>query len=132
MKFQVKYDRRFQTWSYQVSHGVLLLRSNIGRGYTERVDVMFRGVTALRLRSVYQSLAVDVVASRDVSDLVGSDIEAMDSDSHAFSVGAIGEVGGFVVAASCHLAEDDMEYGEPSSIDHPEFAARVKRSGDFP
>ena len=132
MKFPVEYDRRFQTWSYQVSHGVLLLRSNIGRGFAERVDVMFRGVTALRLRSVYPSLAVDLVAARDVSDLVGGDIDAVDPDSYVFSVGAIGEMGGFVVAASCHLAEDDMEYGEPSSIDHPEFAARMTRSGDFP
>lgn len=131
MEFPLRYDRRFQAWSYQVSHGVLLLRSSIGRGFAERVDVMFRGVTAVRLRSVYRSLAVNLVASNNVLDLVGVDIEAVESDSHVFSIGAIGKAAGFVVAGSCHFAEDDMEYGEPSSIDHPEFSARVIRSGDF-
>ncbi|MDP9793376.1 hypothetical protein J2S43_001888 [Catenuloplanes nepalensis] len=132
MKFPLRYNRRFKVWSYQVSHNVLLLRSNSGRGFVDRVDVMFRDVAAFRLRRTYENLAVDLVPASDAFGLLGGDMETVEFDSYVFSVGAVGGVSGFVVAGTCHFAEDDMEYGEPSAIDHSEFASRVTRSGNFP
>ncbi|MFE9919519.1 hypothetical protein ACFYPG_30640 [Micromonospora sp. NPDC005553] len=96
------------------------------------MDVMFRGVTALRLRDVYANLVIDRVPPEEVSTIVDNDIDgAVELDSHVFSLGVAGGSLGFVVAGSAHFSEDDMEYGEPSSIDHPELSAHVLRSGDF-
>ncbi|WP_327036094.1 hypothetical protein [Micromonospora ureilytica] len=74
---------------------------------------------------------IDRVAPEEVSRIVDSDIDAVELDSHVFSMGVAGGSLGFVVAGSAHFSEDDMEYGEPSSIDHPELSAHVLRSGDF-
>ena len=40
-------DRRFQLWSYRVSHSQLLLRSVRDAEHTSRIDVLFKGVDAL-------------------------------------------------------------------------------------
>lgn len=126
--FPLVLDRRFELWSYQVAHGVLLLRSNIGPGVETRIDLMFRGVTVLKLRDGYRDLAVDLIPMDRVEEELGDDHVALEDGMFAFSIATGGKKCGYVVAGSLYLAEDDMDYGEPSAIDHPEFEDRILRA----
>ncbi|BCJ52195.1 hypothetical protein Asp14428_36700 [Actinoplanes sp. NBRC 14428] len=76
-------------------------------------------------------MSLDRVPLEEAAKVVGGDIDAVERDTHVFSLGAAGGPPGFVVAGSAHFSEDDLEYGEPSSIDHPQLSAHILRSGDF-
>ncbi|GAA1380910.1 hypothetical protein [Catellatospora chokoriensis] len=129
--FPLSFDRRFELWSYRVSHGVLLLRSNIRAGCATRIDLMFRGVTALKLRDEYKDLVVDLLSLDAARAELGHEMDAIQSGMFAFSIRSASGASGYVVASSVYLSEDDMDYGEPSSIDHPEFEDRVIRAAEF-
>ena len=56
-------DRCFVPWAYTASHGQLLLRSTSGEDWLRRrhettVDVLFKPVTAMKLRSQYTGLTL--------------------------------------------------------------------------
>src|SRR5262245_33444049 len=122
-------QRRFQLWSYGVSHSVLLLRSNTSSDATSRIDLMFRSVTALKIRHCYDWLRIGVALPQDIGDdqLQLGDV----SDRFLFTVGASADDLGYVVAGSLFLSEDDLEDGQPSTIGNRELAAPVIRSGVY-
>lgn len=124
-------DRRFQLWSYQVSHSVVLLRSIIAPGVGTRMDLMFRSVRAMELRQRYDSLSVDVVSIEEASR--GFGLECSDTEGrHVFSLADGRGWTGYVVAGSMFLAADDLSEFEPSSIDHRKQANRIIRELEFP
>jgi hypothetical protein len=52
-------------------------------------------------------------------------------DRSLFVVSTADPSPGFVVANSLYMSEDDLSYGEPSTIDAPELAGNVISSGYF-
>ncbi len=130
IEFPLRMDRQFQLWSYQVSHRVLLLRSNITRDATSRVDLMFRSVSAMELRSRYEWISVDLASDSRREQLSSLGVEVA-AGAHLFSIESAFPGAGYVVAGSFYYAEDDMDYGQPSSIDHPELAHRQISAGEF-
>ena len=127
--FPLRFDRRFQLWSYNVSHGVLLLRSNRTGGSPTRVDLMFRAVTEIRLRHRISDLSLDNV-DEDGDALFRLGIQDR-GDRHVFLISSEEFDDGYVVAGSMYMSEDDLSDGEPSSIDDDDLADRVIRSGYF-
>lgn len=128
--FPLTFDRTFQLWSYNVSHSVLLLRSTQTATTPTRVDLMFRGVQEMRLRSRLDNVEITVSHGGDPA---GEFAEVQVSGGRSlFVVSSAALTGGYVVASSLYLAEDDLSYGEPSTIDAPELEDRVVRSGYFP
>ncbi|GAA0490431.1 hypothetical protein Ade02nite_23960 [Paractinoplanes deccanensis] len=123
-------DRRFQFWSYQVSHSVALLRSGIAPGADTRVDLMFRAVRTLQLKQRYDSLVVDVVPTEEALRMFG--LEERETDGrYVFSLMDGRGRGGYIVAGSLFLTEDDLSEFEPSSIDHREQAGRIIRELEY-
>jgi hypothetical protein len=57
--FTFSSDRRFQLWSYRVSHSQLLLRSVKDAEHTSRIDVLFKGVDALDLPTRLDGLVIE-------------------------------------------------------------------------
>lgn len=56
----ITFDRRFRPWRYSVSHSELSLRS-VGAGPSDDViEVTFYGVLGMKLKTVYQPLAISV------------------------------------------------------------------------
>ncbi|MFE6511680.1 hypothetical protein ACFVDI_21090 [Nocardioides sp. NPDC057767] len=110
--------RTFQVWSYHVSHSVLLLRSNRDSGSHTRMDMMFRGVTELQVRSKMKDLVVGLAGPES----------AADGGRFKFSLD-VGDWHGYVVARGLYFSEDDLAYGEPSTIDDRELYAHVVRAG---
>ncbi|MGW5570410.1 hypothetical protein ACWEVD_04345 [Nocardia thailandica] len=52
-------DRSFSVWAYTVSHGQLLLRSDVGRnGNGTTIDILFKPVKAMKLQHRYEGLRI--------------------------------------------------------------------------
>jgi hypothetical protein len=106
----VEFSRRFQLWSYSVSHSELLLRSTKSTGATTRIDVLFKNVGAICLQTIIDNLVVLEVSAGDVSQR-WRDISV--GERRLFSVSGVG-FSGYVVAGSLAWHEDELEYHEPS------------------
>ncbi|MET8763644.1 hypothetical protein [Lentzea sp. NPDC004782] len=95
IEFPLRLPRRFELWSYQVSHGVLLLRSAPRADQPTRIDVQFRFTSDLKLPAVLNDLVIDLAGDRYT--LVAADYPD-----------------GYVVAENLQVAEDDLEAHQPS------------------
>ena len=123
------FHRRFQLWSYSVGHSVLLLRSNMDGGQESRIDLMFRSVTAVKLRCRYERLLINITRPDQLGDSP-ADLREI-TDRFIFVIGEDAEDLGYVVAGALFYSEDDLDYGEPSAIDHRELQSHVIASGHF-
>ena len=129
LEFPIRFDRAFQVWSYSVSHSVLLLRSNQSIAHPTRIDLMFRAVGELRLRSRLEGLTVDLASMSQLSNEL-NEIQVSRGDS-IFTLSSDDFARGYVVASAMYLSEDALSYGEPSTIDNPDLTHAVIRSGYF-
>lgn len=105
IEFPLALGRRFQLWSYHVTHSVLLLRSNKTLAMPTRIDLRFYLVDRITL----DGMVDDVIL-----DLVDGVYRLSPVDS--------------VVAGSVQVIEDDLEDGEPSVFDDRSLEHRVIRS----
>ena len=129
LKFPLGFDRTFKLWYYSVSHNVLLLRSTPTVTSPTRIDLMFRAVQEMRLRSRLEGVKIDVLRAGGTSGEF-ADVRVLGERS-LFILSSEGSSHGFVVANSLYMSEDDLSYGEPSTIDNPELEANVISSGYF-
>jgi hypothetical protein len=129
LAFPLKFKRTFQIWSYSVSHSVLLLRSPQTATTPTRIDLMFRAVQEMRLRSRMEDIEIRTPQTEMTS---GTFVDVRISGGRSlFVVSTADPSCGFVVANSLYMSEDDLSYGEPSTIDAPELADNVISSGYF-
>jgi hypothetical protein len=112
MTLQRKFSRTFQIWSYTVSHGQLLLRSTKTPAQPTRIDVLFKDVTMMKLMAELHDLSIREVAAEDV----GLDVGIRPGDDQRVFGLSSKNFGGFVVAGTVVVHEDDKEYYEPSAI----------------
>lgn len=129
LAFPLKFERTFQLWSYSVSHNVLLLRSTQTAVNPTRIDLMFRAVQEMRLRSRLEDVEIDVLQAEEAAGEF-ADVQ-VSGGRNLFVVSSVGLSRGYVVASSLYMSEDDLAYGEPSTIDAPELEGSVIRSGYF-
>jgi hypothetical protein len=90
-------ERRFQLWSYTVSHGQLLLRSTKDDDHPTRVDVLFKNVQTINLPASMDGLHIQKVGPRSYQ-LRGGDWQ------------------GHVEASVMVAAEDEGSYLDPSPL----------------
>jgi hypothetical protein len=110
--------RRFQMWSYIVSHGQLLLRSTKGDGHDTRVDVLFKNVVHINLPTLLTGLRVteaDPATRNRVLASVTGRSALPETETHVFLV-QDANTSGVVVAGFVGLAEDSGEYSDPSPL----------------
>ena len=123
--------RPFRLWSFAVTHSTLLLRSNIAPGLETRVDVLFKEVRFVLLKSHYSRLEIEPAAESESQRLAEEMLVDL-AGRFVFTLGRAGtENWGLVVAGSLFVAEDDLTDGHPSVIDHREFADHVKFQDHF-
>lgn len=104
-------ERLFQVWLYTVSHCQLLLRSNKQADGQSRVDVLFKGVAAMRIIPVFHNLQIT-----DWPDTVEfPEIGLATYGRKVFSLRAR-EFEGWVIAGSMSVHEDDGNYYDPSPL----------------
>lgn len=124
-----RYERNFQVWEYQVSHGQLLVRSPQGPAtdrapaQTTNIDLVFVGVEFFQLPRALRGLAIErsTLEERTVlASSVGRTVEperawTLVSESRRY----------FVVAASLTVSENNWDI-----FDSPfEFRSHFRREG---
>ncbi|MEU3011606.1 hypothetical protein [Nocardia asteroides] len=62
-------ERIFAVWSYTVSHGQLLLRSQLrlDDGHLDTIDILFKPVKAMKLQSRYEGLVIRCASAREAA-----------------------------------------------------------------
>jgi hypothetical protein len=96
----------FQWWSYTVSHGQLLLRSPKSADRPTQIDILFKNVSAVELRTVMEGLEVIETDARPKNAA---------GDDRVFLVRSR-DFAGFVLAGAVTRDEGDHEYYEQSPL----------------
>ncbi|MEV6604825.1 hypothetical protein [Kutzneria sp. NPDC051319] len=123
--FPISLERQFQLWSFAVTHNVLLLRSPRDSKQATRIDLQFRVVEEMRLPSILDDLEIDVLHAGDTR-LAELGAVARE-DCLLFALRSRELAGGYVLARSLGLSEDDLSDQEPTSINNPALRHRVVR-----
>jgi hypothetical protein len=105
-------ERHFRLWWARVGHGLLLLRSTKSDERSTRIDVLFKPVSVVKLRTSLDGLLVWRASAEEVTE-IEREVGPTDPRETTFLVKA-GEFRGYVVAASCAWHEDDGEHDDPS------------------
>jgi hypothetical protein len=106
-------ERDFSVWAYTVSHSQLLLRARAADRQS-RIDVLFKPVEAMKLRTEYEGLIVRCGTAAERARVLAS----TGLDGKALRVLVVETAAGFdyVVSGAVGWREDDGRDNEPSSL----------------
>lgn len=107
-------ERRFQLWRLHASHSQLLLRSNPVDDSDTRVEVLFKGVEAVKLMSEMTGLSVRLVDSDERHEILGN-LSAACPDGPCYAI-SCKEFSGFVVAQTYLTDESGRSYSDESRL----------------
>ena len=111
----VETHRRFSVYLFWVSHGVLLLRSGKANGEGTRIDVLFKDVVWMSLPAWLNGMTIREGTLADLATTLPASIQNEATQRHVYAVETEG-ITHHVVAGSLAVAEDQMEYFEPSAL----------------
>ena len=114
----VAFEGRFQIWTYDVSHGVLLLRRNRTDACKQRVDIRFNDVWSLQIAAWAESIRVEQLpwSKADLSIPLIPDSEKL--GLRLFRI-TTQHWTGWIVAGCVSYHIDEGAIGDPSSIYKP-------------
>lgn len=106
-------DRYFTIWSFMVSHGQLLLRSDKRKGYKENIDVVFFDTTYMQLFTNLEGISIKVLSEKDNVKYDSVKTCVSNKNKHLFEISSNNEK--YIVAASfVRVFENDLESNELS------------------
>ena len=108
----IAFDRRFQIWSYIVSHAQLLLRNVETAEPEARIDILFKNVGMICLSASLDGIEIEEVDTANVG-LNGKELFL--PGRKVFRVNSKDQTG-FVVAGAIACHEDHGGYDEPSAL----------------
>jgi len=108
-------ERRFQLWAQTVSHGQLLLRSPNSDSEPTRIDLLFKPVTAMKLRGMYDGLVVRC-ARDDEAAAVRESLAPLALESEQILILETGGIPDFVACSAFGWLEDHGDFHEPSRL----------------
>jgi hypothetical protein len=111
----LSYKRRFQVWTYTVSHGQLLLRSTKDAENRTQVDVLFKNVLSVNLPTLLDDLCVELADEEGATGVTAQLGAWKLFDEKMFLVWGR-NFRGYVVAGIVVSSEDDQEHHEPSPL----------------
>jgi hypothetical protein len=110
-------DRLFSIYGYAMSHGLLLLRSGKSNETpSTRVDILFRDVRAVEIRTSFKGIRIEEVDDPQVLNNQGSNPGEMIEPGNKIYSLTSSEWSGFVVAGIVSFTEDDGSLFGPSSL----------------
>jgi hypothetical protein len=127
----IQFGRKFQLWSYAISQSLLLLRStrNMDDPDSTRLDVLFLGVSEVKVPRSLHNLSIDLIPDGDpLLNKLGVERKP---ERHVFSLTGDDYQSGYVVAWSVHFAEDDLDFDYPSAIDERIYWPHVIKHGKY-
>ena len=125
MKIIYSSDRKFILFSYDASHGLLLLRSGKTNTAQTRIDILFHDVRSMELRGSTDGLTIVQEQPEYLARFASTPLALVEDGLVAYRVG--NDVwSGYVLGGVVRTAEDDREFFEPSVF----LAARAAGSGE--
>jgi hypothetical protein len=106
-------QRLFQIWEYTVGHRQLLLRSVKATGIPTRIDILFKDVAAIQLRTTLDGLTISEATEDQKIDLQLQTNSDIVNKRKVFIVRGL-NFEGYVVAGALAWHEDEGEYDAPS------------------
>jgi len=110
-----KSDRRFVVFSYEVTHGLLLLRSGKTDKHKTRIDILIRDVRALEIRAWFEGFEF---AEGDISNLVGfrsNPVQMFEPGNKIYILRGLAWEG-FILGGILFIHEDSEEFTAPSAL----------------
>jgi hypothetical protein len=86
-----KSDRKFSIFSYEVGHGLLLLRSGKTNEHHTRIDVLVKDVRAMEIRSWFEGFEIAEEDREYLREFRSNPIEMIEPGNRVY---ALGEEGG--------------------------------------
>ncbi|MGX6607818.1 hypothetical protein ACWKSP_37680 [Micromonosporaceae bacterium Da 78-11] len=118
----VEWHRPFTLWEYAADDEVVLLRSPKDEG--PRIDLVFKPVRALNLRTSYPTLALRVAGRDRAAEVLGRLGSTDRTDRVVELIGPDGNAD-HIVCLALGWREDDGEWWEPSSFAEDLTAGRA-------
>jgi len=107
--------RKFQIWSYSVSHGSLLFRSVKNEKNNTRIDIFFKNVKFINSKTSIEGMVISEID--DLGIMSNYSISNLFLGDRKFAIHSE-KWKGLVVAGFFGWKEDDGEYFEKSYFDH--------------
>ena len=107
------FRRRFELWSYVVSHGQLLVRSNKSNEWSTRIDILFKDVVVMEIPTLFDEILVrrsSQEEARSLQDRLGG---VPTERRKLFIVQGL-NFSGYVVAGAVFWHEDQGEFYDNS------------------
>jgi hypothetical protein len=111
-------DRVFSVFGFAMSHGVLLLRSGKSNETPTRVDIMFKDVRAMEIRTWFKGLKVDEVDATYLAGQHSNPEEMLEPGPKVYALTSSGWRG-FIMGGIVRFNEDDGDLFDPSAIVEP-------------
>lgn len=114
----LSYSRRFQLWSYTVSHGQLLLRStkeSEHATHATQVDVLFKNVGMICIPALFDGLTVTSVSVDELS-ANGLAVTARSSKGRKCFKLEGDDWRGSIIASLVAWSEEDAEYYDETKL----------------
>jgi hypothetical protein len=111
-------DREFLLWAYTVSHGQLLLRTpttSPAGTRQSRIDVLFKPVAAVKVRSSYDGLAIRCASEVEARHVLHAAGLAPGSGHRVLLLGTARDTD-YVVAGAVGWLEDAGDARDPSGL----------------
>lgn len=111
------FERRFQFWWYTVSLGRAVLRSfpSATDGTTTSREIMFQGVDALQLRSVYDRIALRTATPTEIA-LIVDHLAKIPAGQKMFLVLGDDLRAGWVVCSACFTDDNKLNYTDKPAL----------------
>ncbi len=116
MKTLFQSKSRFKVWKYLISHGQLLLRSLPTDSQPIRIELLFKGVYAIKMTMEISGVTIREPTQDELSAInedIGTPVTEL--GLKAFVVESFASWG-YVIASVFRTAEDDGDYKTPSSL----------------
>ena len=110
-----KSDRRFVMFSYEVTHGLLLLRSGKTDQHKTRIDILIRDVRALEIRAWFEGIQILEGNGGDLVGFRSNPVQMIEPGNKVYIVrGRAWE--GFVLGGEFSIHEDNEEFTAQSFL----------------
>lgn len=105
--------RRFEVWKYSCSHSQLLMRSNKENTFSTRIEILFKGVDYMSIRSLLRGITI--TACMPGHDDFPADLSELSASTTIFRIASEGFTG-FVAALVVFTKEDELEFFDESRL----------------
>jgi hypothetical protein len=116
-----KSDRKFPLFSYQISHGPLLLRSGRTDECQTRIDLLILDVRAMEIRSWFDGVEIAPVDQDYLRDFRSHPAEIMQPGLNAYAISSKGWQG-FIIGGGLLVHEDEADFMAPGAFAAAETA----------